>query len=278
MTPEVVANLVILNRATEKGKTALLIEGNSDSRFYRRVIDSNACRPFAAGNRITAEAALRILKAHGQSGVLAVVDADTDHMARRVPADEDLLITHTRDLEGILLSSSALKSVLVEFDVDGAFGPDPAATLIEAAVPLGFLRFVVQQKGWDVRISHVDFPSFVDPKNLKCDLKSLCAHLALLTRTPGITGQDYEKELRKFLSTGCDPLHVARGHDVTSILAFAISRVAGRRRKSGAMISAEMVESYLRTAYPEGAFRECELFGSIRKWEQRNCPFKVLKS
>jgi hypothetical protein len=228
VTPQVVANLVSLSRATEKHKTALLIEGSKDVRFYRRLIDPVLCRAFAAGNRFTAESALAILKAQGQKGVLAVVDADSDHLAGKVPADPDTLITHTRDIEGVLLQSEALRAVLVEFDVDGAFGNDPATAAIQAAVPLGFLRFILEQKRWVVRVSKLDFSTFIDPSNLKCDLKALCAHMALLTLTPGITAADFEVELRKYLTIQTDPLLVARGHDD---LHPRLGNLQGRRKK-----------------------------------------------
>ena len=51
---QVLANLVILNRASEKAKSALLIEGDKDGRIYRKVVDPRWCRAIAAGNRAIA--------------------------------------------------------------------------------------------------------------------------------------------------------------------------------------------------------------------------------
>ena len=72
------------------------------------------------------------MKSVGQKGVLAIVDADADHLTNKSSKDLDLLVTHTRDAEGILLQSQALRNVLVEFDLDGAFGATPELTAISA--------------------------------------------------------------------------------------------------------------------------------------------------
>ena len=79
------------------------------------------------------------------------------------------------------------------------------------------------------------------------------------------------------MALGIDPYRVARGHDATALLAWAIPLVAGRKRKDGAPITVQLVESYLRTAYREEAFEKCELYQKIEQWENRNTPYKVLK-
>jgi hypothetical protein len=277
LTGQIVANLVILSRASERNKSALLIEGNKDGRLYRKVTDPNSCRLFAAGNRHNAEDALGILKAAAQKGVLAIVDADTDHLTGTKSADPDLLITHTRDAEGILLSSESLRAILVEFDLDHYFGPSPELAAIAAAAPIGYLRFVAEQKKWSVRTAELDFAQFVDASTLKCDVHRLCTHMAALTTTIGITAADYESALSSLMAKGVDPYKVARGHDATSLLAWAMLTQGGKKRKDGAMITSTVVESFLRTAYSPAAFAKCELFRQIDQWEARNVPYKILK-
>jgi hypothetical protein len=64
---------------------------------------------------------------------------------------------------------------------------------------------------------------------------------------------------------------------MTCILALGISKAAGKRRKSGALITSDVVESYLRTAYPAESFTKSQLFKNIEDWELRNAPFRLLK-
>jgi len=183
----------------------------------------------------------------------------------------------TRDAEGILLQSQALRNVLIEFDIDGVFGTSPEVAVISAVAPIGYIKFVIEQKKWSVRISQLDFAKFIDPSTLQCDTDRLCQHISDLTIGAGITVADYQAELTALMAGGVDPYKVARGHDATSVLAWAIQIVAGKKRKHGARITAEVVESYLRTAYPDDAFAKCELYQKIEQWESENVPYKVLK-
>ena len=268
---------MILSRASEKHKTALLIEGDKDGRIYRKVIDYDHCRTFPAGNRAIAEEALGILKAVGQKGVLAIVDADTDHLANRKSHNPDVILTHTRDAEGILLQSQALRYVLTEFDIDGVFGPSPELAAIAAVAPVGYMRFIAEKNGWVVRTSKLDFAQFVDPTTLRCDTALLCKHMADLTITPGITAVHYETEMLGLAAQGHDASKVARGHDATSLLAWSMSIVKRNQKRYGIRITTQIVESYLRAAYPEEAFAKCELRRDIERWEANNLPFRVLR-
>jgi hypothetical protein len=273
----ILANLVILDRASHKDKSALLFEGDTDGRIYRRFIDPLHCRPFSSKNRAIAEEALGILKSAAEKGVLAIVDADTDHLTNTISTDPDLRVTHTRDAEGMLLQSQALQNVLVEFDVEGNFGVDPHVTVIEAAALVGYMKFIVLRNKWNACTTQLDFAKFANPMNLRCDIAKLCSHMEDLTITPGITAVDYTTELDSLKGLGIDATKVARGHDATSLLAWAIPIVAGKKRKNGALIEAHVVESYLRTAYPDEAFSKCEMHQKIFQWEVRNEPYRVLK-
>src|SRR4051812_48835174 len=102
-------------RTVDRASSALLIEGDKDTRVFRKVTDPTKCRLYAAGNRAQAEATLAILTGVKQPGVLAVVDADTDHLRGKPSTNPNLIITHTRDAECMLLSAPILKDILIEF-------------------------------------------------------------------------------------------------------------------------------------------------------------------
>ena len=209
--------------------------------------------------------------------MLAIVDADTDHLAKKNSSNPDLILTHTRDSEGMLLQSDALRSVLIEFDLQGVFGSSPELVVMEAVAPLGIMRFIIHRERWNVRISQLDFSEFINPVTVKCDPRKMCTHVADLTITNGVTAERYQRELSTFMQKGIDPYKVSRGHDATTLLAWIIPIATKRKRKDGAIVSAQLVESYLRTAYPLEAFVKCELYGHIAHWESRNVPYRVLK-
>jgi hypothetical protein len=278
-TGQVVANEVILSRAAEKGKTALLLEGNKDNRVYGKVVDREVCRIFACGNRANAESALSILQSNHQPGVLAIVDADTDHLLHRPVTLPNLIVTPTRDLETTLLKAPILANVLIELDLEpDTFGPNPELTAVTATAPLSLIRVIIDQKRWIVRTADFSFTAFVDPKTLACDHAALCRHIANLTVTAGITDQHYQQDLTVLLGLDFDPFCVARGHDISELLAWAISKRNKKKRASGVVITGDLIESFLRVVYPETAFPSSELFSKIREWEENNRPYKALRT
>ena len=167
--------------------------------------------------------------------------------------------------------------MLIEFDLEDAFGPNPERLVVHAVAPLALLKFIAETKKWIVRVSQLDFRRFVDPMTLQCDSKSLCKHMADLTLTAGVTAQDYETELEALSAAGHDASQIARGHDATSLLAWVIPIVGGKKKKHGAPITSYAIEGYLRTAYPTEAFAKSDLYVQIEEWEKRNIPYKVLR-
>ncbi len=266
-----------MSRKVEKGKSALLLEGDKDARLYKKLSDPSRCRAFGAGNRHTAEKALHLLKNSNEPGVLAIVDADTDHIQGKKSRHPDILVTPTRDLECALLQACLIGGLLVEFDLEpDCLGQCPEETVVQAVVPIAYLRYVAESKKWQVRMSDVDFNVFISPKNLECDKDALCRHFAALTLTAGVSDTDYRKELQILESVGHRPYQVARGHDITAVLAWVIG-IKRRKKKCGAKVTADLIESYLRTAYSEAEFRKTGLFSKIAAWEKRNSPYKVLR-
>lgn len=274
---QITANLVTMARQGKREMAALLVEGARDSRFFKRVVSGERCTVFSAGNRQLVQQALNILEKQGAEGVLAIIDGDCDYIAGRNIAGPNLLITHTRDIEGIVLCTDALKQLLIEFDLpESAFGGDPGIASLQAMAPLGFLRHVIEARQWQVRTTQINYLKFVDAATLLCDRAALCAHLHSLTITGGVTDADYERELLRLDGLGLHPALLARGHDVTEMLAAAIQIKGRKKRKEGALIDGPLIESYLRVAYPVTKFPDCALGKRVRAWESRNVPYRVL--
>lgn len=217
------------------------------------------------------------MEKRGEKGVLAIVDADTDHLNGVVHANPNLLITHTRDVESLMLQSDALRDVLIEFDVDEVFGDQPELAAVTAAASIAAVKFIADREKSRVRSTELNFAKFINPLDLTCDSKKLCNEMETLTSGVGVTADIYERELAKILALNKDPFQIARGHDVTSLLAWAIVERKGVKRKAGALIDGDLIESYLRAAYPDHAFGKCELFKRLEHWETKNSPFRVLR-
>ena len=278
LTPTLVANLVRQSRQVERNKTALLLEGERDSRVYGQVIDSQRCRIFPVGNRLNVIATLEELKRTSTPGVLAVIDADTDHLERTTPVHPDLLMTDSRDVEGIILRCPVVSQLLVEHDLDPKLlGANPEATVLKAVKALGYIRWLNEKLGWHLKLSGLRFSRFINPNTLVCNLSKLCAEIERLNSAAGISKARLAAELTKASAPNHDPAQVARGHDVSELLAWVIQTHRRRHGKPFRHIHSTLVESQMRLAYSGAAFASTALFNQISDWETRNAPYVILR-
>jgi len=112
------ANAIRLRRSTFSG-TFLLVEGSLDRIFYERFVEKVACVLISISGKPSSKlrvvAVLSILEKSNFQGVLAIVDADFDHLQVSSHNSPNLIRTDTHDLETMLLNSSALDKVIAEF-------------------------------------------------------------------------------------------------------------------------------------------------------------------
>jgi Protein of unknown function (DUF4435) len=102
LTPNDRANEIKMLRSSFKG-TFLLIEGSTDKVFYGRLINKSICTLFPISGKPSSKSlvvnVLQILEQSGVSGVLAIVDADFDHLEPLPASSSNLLRTDSHDLE-----------------------------------------------------------------------------------------------------------------------------------------------------------------------------------
>ncbi|MFM7438848.1 MAG: DUF4435 domain-containing protein, partial [Snowella sp.] len=113
LTPERESTAIRFRRSTFSG-TFLLVEGSTDKVFYERFVNKNECEVIT--NSIPGKQrviqVLNILENSEFKGILAIVDADFDHLEFSLYNTPNLLRTDTHDLETMLLQSSAFDKVL----------------------------------------------------------------------------------------------------------------------------------------------------------------------
>ena len=115
--PQGIANKIIATRKYPGNASLafLIVEGETDRRFYMRFIDKNQCQITNAFNKSAALQVLSILEKELFSGSLAIVDADFDVLTGKLPTSQNVLLTDTHDLETMIIQSPAFEKVLDEF-------------------------------------------------------------------------------------------------------------------------------------------------------------------
>ncbi|MEM9275245.1 MAG: DUF4435 domain-containing protein [Cyanobacteria bacterium P01_F01_bin.143] len=282
ITVEREANAIKLQRSSFFG-TFLLVEGISDKKLYQNLIDEEKCKLVVVSgkpsSKIRAIKIIEILDKSNFQGILAIVDADFDHLEQSSPQSPNLLLTDTHDLETMLLQSPALDKVIREFgseDKINQLNQDRREVLLELGLSIGYLRWISQSENLNLTFNGIKFTKFIDQKTLEIDElklikvannKSLYTELEILLI--------HEKLISK-KSPNHDPWQVCCGHDLVEILSIGLRKEWGTNNATD--IKAEKLEIILRIGYEEVYFFETKLYINICTWENRNSPFNVLRN
>jgi Protein of unknown function (DUF4435) len=266
-----VANAVRLSRQLKRTTTALLLEGNTDFKLYRNLIDGSKCQTYSVEGKQQVIAVLNILKKDKIPGVLAIVDADADHLEGTVSNSPDVITTETRDVEGLLLRSPALEKVLNEHGGTSQFPPLARDLILDAALPLGYLRCVAIRNRWSLDFKILNFGAFVDPAAIKSDVRKTCEEVSLRNPGFGRTADDLLAEISRIADSNHDKWQVAQGHDMVAILAKAVSF------RSKKQFYGHDLEAHLRLAFEATFLVATKLYEAICAWQKRNLPFVVIK-
>ncbi len=270
-TPESVANAVSLSRTVKKGKAALLLEGKKDLRLYSNFIDWNQCEPYPVFGRESVLEALSILEGRRTSGVLAIVDLDSDRILGKTLIGANVAVTDERDLEGMLIRSPALDKVLNEHDQVPL--PNLSLRIAQAVKFLGYVRAMCVDKGWSLSFKNLTYSQFIDMRTIACNEASVIPALLASRENVGFgqTAGDLETEVRNYINQQHSAWDVSQGHDMAHVLTSVLNFYKNKR------LGCEAIESDLRLAFETTHFRTTGLFRTICAWQTANDPFKVLK-
>lgn len=278
-TAEIIATEIRLQRAVHKG-SFLLLEGDTDVRFLKRLIDVKACAPIACFGKQRTLDALAILVGANFPGVLAVVDSDYDIILERSPAGPNVCLTDHNDLELTLFVSPAFQRLLDEFGHEQKIraAQDAAGQLMvdqiicEAAV-IGSVRLASLRANWSMDFDGFEI-RFKPGKGISVDrAESIRALLARSRIVPALTVADVAMQIASNPSL-TNPVKLCNGHDICQIAARALNNwIGGSNWNRG---DANFFFSVLGLAFDKADFAQTQTFACIASWESRNRPYTVL--
>ena len=283
-----VANTIRMLR--EEGHTGaiLLIEADNDARWLHKFLDPQRSRLVPTFGKATALDALGDVEMDG--GVLAVVDADFDHILGRQSSSDNAIRTDLHDVECMLLASPALEQVLAEYGSSGKLGGLSGANapirdvLLAAGRPVGaFLLAALPDHPTSdplfsgLRFTELPFSDFLDKETLRIDRLALVRVVKNRSQR-----QDLDEDLAlKRLDEQCrrhedtDPWQLCRGHDLSAILLRGLCTVFGSQRPS--QLTTERLESALRLAYSPESFMRTQLCAKLRRWQDRHPSYALFR-
>lgn len=267
----------------------LIAEGDTDARVWRNLVAETKCHVESADNKDKALRVLEILEKDSFAGVLAIVDADfwrLDSELRRLEGIEtpspNLLLTDSHDLETMLLQSPALEKLLGEHgskdkieELKKRCGKSIGNLLVDAALPIGYLRWHSQKKELNLKFQGLKFnQEVIDKKTLALNKSKLIKEIKDNSQKPGLDEAEILKQMDSLKSDSHDRWSVCCGHDLMSILSVGLCKALGSN--SSNEVAPELLEKDLRLSYEASFFRDTQLYQEIQNWEKTNEPFQVM--
>ncbi|MCI0470690.1 MAG: DUF4435 domain-containing protein, partial [Candidatus Aminicenantes bacterium] len=272
---------VRMTRSLHKG-AILVVEGDTDSRVYDGFIDCSACMIIPSHGKDNAINALKILENEKYPGILAIIDADFWRIDGIKPDSVNLLLTDTHDLETMILSKSkALGKILGEFGSKykiSKFASPIDVALCKNALPIGFFRWISSETkdNLNLKFKGISFEKFVDETKLEINIDRLIAEVKRNSGDKNIDEKSITIKITSLMNENFDPWQICSGHDMVQVLAIGLRYIFGNKKAEP--ITAEILEGVLRITYEYSEFCLTGVYMAIREWENRNSPYKVLKT
>ena len=278
--PDDIANEIILTRddPSKQFLSFLIVEGDTDRNFYKRLTDTNKCQITIAYSKFTALGVLSILEKEAIPGILVIIDADFDILEGKSPHSPNALFTDTHDLETMIMKSPALEKVLGEFgsekkinEITESAKRDVRALLLECGMSIGYLRWVSLRENLALKFEGLEFAL---TKELKIEVSSLIKAVKNKSLRPDIVDKRLEAYIQDLKDDAHDPWHVCCGHDLVCILSIGLRKIIGTWNPND--IRPDALERSLRLAFERSYFYKTQLYLSIQQWEKANTPFIIL--
>jgi hypothetical protein len=267
-----VRNVIYMMRQVDRDKTVLIVEGDSDSRSFARVIRTSHCRLFAPGYPGGKEQAIALfddLKQKKLPGVAALVDADCDRLWGRNRGHPDICWTSVTDRELMIIQSQAFaKFVLDNFTVD----PDVLRLqILMAAFPLGCLRTMSRRNQWALDFKSIDTSAFIEITKIMCDERACCREVLAKNLISALSDDDLLAAIGTVRARNPSLHDVVCGHDATEILSLVSGPTLAKT------LSHSQIEQQLADRYEPAHFLQTSTFQECAQWELRNTPFLINK-
>lgn len=275
-SPAEIENEIRMQRKLHAG-SFLIIEGDDDHRFWRPRVAADLCELVIGDGKPNVVSAIGRLDDLPMTGALGIVDGDFDRLQGVQPQSQNLIATDEHDLECSLLRSSALERVLAELGDAGKIRrfeqrgqTSVRAALLQRGLLFGRLRWLALRQGGSQSFDALK-PSqrFVDERSWEVNEQAL--HAAAVKTAIC----DRPETLGHLLSSlpDADPWCICQGHDLIELLKLGLRQVLGSLKASK---GAAEIAALLRQAHDDRELHSGHLGRSIRRWESRNSPYRVL--
>lgn len=275
MDPEDIVAEVRMERQQHRG-SFLLLEGKTDISRFRAFLHSD-CSVVNCWGKETLMVALTQLDQAAYSGLLALADADFDRILNIGINSANLIYSESHDFDLDCALSPTLDLYLAEVanpeklqDLGGTTGV--LQRLLQSIRPISCARLANQMGQFQAPLSDTDWEPCYTPFGVNIE-----RYIERALRKTSPTRQDIDNIvaiISRELAKDYDIAQITNGHDFCSALGISLRDALGTRAR--AQSTGKEVELHLRLAYRVDHFFATETFRSIRAWESRNSPYRVI--
>lgn len=264
---------MLLRHPSFKGKVVAVLEGDTDIRLFRSLLDENHIKiESAVGKSSLSEIICDLSNEEGYANRLfGIRDADFVRIIGESIGCESIFLTDTHDAETMMLISPAVSTLIAEY----ASNEESASLLNErlvnsamnAAYELGIFRYINYVNNLNINFKglHIDLYSTIEDLEINIDhvelIKSLINRSPKLT--PGIDKEYLLDKYREHTKVVYDRLQFCNGHDVTKFISYILSQ---RHLSNDIQMSQDKVERSLRLSYGVEHFKRTDLYECLNKW------------
>jgi Protein of unknown function (DUF4435) len=265
---------MLLRHPSSKGKVIVLLEGDTDIRLFRSLLNKETVKIETAVGKSDVIVIIRELMLEGEHSdqILGICDADFSHIIETDMDFNNVFLTDAHDAEMMILESPATKALIAEYALDEKSHTLLTEGLIHATVNaafvLGIFRMINLIDDLNINFKGLFFDLFssINGLNIDLDLEKLVNTLIERSqRIPGHANKEYLLDrYSEFSFNKTDYFQICCGHDVTKFITFVLRQ---RELSNDANMSQEKVERSLRLSYTLEFFMETKLYNSLFNWQ-----------
>lgn len=252
----------------------LLVEGPSDSQFFRHHLEPKRCQIVICGAKDTVIGSINGVQPTNGINALGVIDDDFDRILGIAYTCGDLISTETHDLETVLLASGAWDKLIGEYadrlkveSIEARENNILRNCLLSRSIPFGQLRLINAMYSLGVSFDKEFSPwKYVNSVTWELDRLRLLSDFSDIAR---MSASELDERIGRL--PAIPEWDLIQGHDTIAILAIGFrSGVLGKNQ-----LSEQRILVALRLAYAREMFEASMLSRNIATWEAKS-GFEIL--
>lgn len=272
LTTKITEFRLIIRHPSNKDKILILVEGNTDIKFFRKIFNSTYAIVKELNGKDKVNNALGSLLTE-YTNVIGIRDSDFDKLESS-PSVNNLFLTDYHDFEIQMIESEAFQSIIDEHACESCYeelNSNIRNTLYNIGLTIGYLRWF-NEREYRSTSSHkllfdgLKYQDFITLNeccltlNIETFLEKLLEHSKTKNQDLELTVEDLSGKIDELKELSTDKLQVCCGHDLTELFSIAIKKKANRKN----------IESNLRVSYKFDYFKNTSLYENIKEWNTAN--------